>query len=420
MVLVSVFFVLSFTLVPRAFSEQYLGDKVVMKGAETTNVHPDENEKLETKKKEEPKEFIPTHIETPESVRALYMTSWVAGTPSIRTGILKLIDDTEINSIVIDIKDDTGRISFDVYDPELDAFGSEEIRISDLRELIASLHEKDIYVIGRVAVFQDPYFVSQRPDLAVRRASDGGVWEDRKGLTWIDAGAREVWDYALEIGKEAYRAGFDEINYDYVRFPSDGDMHDIAYPFSENTIVADPQNGKVTVMREFYKYIATELKAYQPYPDQPRPIVSADLFGMTTTNNDDLNIGQRLEDALPYFDYIAPMVYPSHYPTNFIGLVNPAAHPYEVIDYSMKGALFKIQKLKASASTSPGIADNIYPDKIRPWLQDFNLGATYTAELVREQIQATYDNGLDSWMIWDAANTYTKGALVPYWEEREE
>ncbi|MEK9201846.1 MAG: putative glycoside hydrolase, partial [Patescibacteria group bacterium] len=127
-------------------------------------------------------------------------------------------------------------------------------------------------------------------------------------------------------------------------------------------------------------------------------VISADLFGMTTTNTDDLNIGQVLERTLPYFDYIAPMVYPSHYPKTFLGFSNPAEKPYEVIKYSLDSAVTR-------ASTTP--------QKIRPWLQDFDLGAVYTKEMVRAQIQATYDAGLTSWMLWDAANTYTRGALLP-------
>ena len=210
----------------------------------------------------EPPEFIPNHVPVPDSVRSIYMTSWVAGTPSIREPIVDLILETEINSIVIDIKDDTGKISFDVYDPFLDEFGAEEIRIPDLREFIDRLHDNGIYVIGRISTFQDPYFVSQRPDLAVKRASDGGVWEDRKGLTWIDAGAKEAWDYLVAIGKESYRAGFDELNYDYIRFPTDGNMEDIYYPFSEETLTNN-YLGRTIVMKEFFEYLSTELRSVQ-------------------------------------------------------------------------------------------------------------------------------------------------------------
>ena len=333
---------------------------------------------------EEAPKFVVRHITTPHPLKAVYMTSWIAGTPKLREKIVKLIHETELNAIVIDIKDDTGRISFPVTDPYLQKIGSSDPRIKDLEEFLDELHSKNIYVIGRVAVFQDPYLVRARPDLAVRRKSDGGIWKDRKGLTWLDAGATEVWDYVVAIGKEAYSHGFDEINYDYIRFPSDGDIADIAYTVSAGQKKSD-------VIKEFSAYLSLMTK-----PEIP--VISADLFGMTTSSQSDMNIGQLLENALPYFDYIAPMVYPSHYPSGFNGYKNPATVPYEIVHYAMQSGVDRAEL----ASTSPL--------KLRPWLQDFDLGADYTAEMVRAQIKATYDVGLDSWMMWNASNVYTQGA----------
>lgn len=327
------------------------------------------------------------HVKTPKQVRAIYMTDWVAGTTDWKNELIDFIDRTEINAVVINIKDETGGISFAIDHPLINEIDSTENRIADLPALIEQLHAKNIYVIGRVAVFQDPKLVRVKPEIAVKRKSDGAVWKDRKGIAWIDAGAKEAWEYAAVIGKESYRAGFDEINYDYVRFPSDGNMDDIYFPRS---------NGRVKheVMREFFAYIGNEMKK-EKIPS------SVDIFGMTTTNYDDLNIGQLLEDALPHFDFVAPMVYPSHYPATFIGLANPAEHPYEIIQYTMASAVSRAKL----ASTSP--------DKLRPWLQDFDLGADYDATKVRAQIQATYDVGLDSWMMWDPNNRYTRGAYLP-------
>ncbi len=341
---------------------------------------------------ETPKEevFIATHIETPEEVKGIYMTSWVAGTASLRANIVKLIDETEINTLVIDIKDDTGRVSFEVVDPYLKKIGSEDNRIKDLREFIQTLHKKNIYVIGRVATFQDPYMVKTHPEIAVKRASDGGIWKDRKGITWVDAGAKENWDYLVAIGKESYNAGFDEVQFDYIRFPSDGNMNDIAYPFSQNKIKAE-------VIKEFFAYLHENL-----HPEGVK--LSADLFGMTTTNPDDLGIGQLLENSFPYFDYVSPMVYPSHYPTGFHGYKNVNSVPYEIVKISLDSAQKRLKVFNDTvASTSI---------EIRPWLQDNNYPVTYTAEMVRAQIKATYDVGLDSWMLWDAANTYTRAALL--------
>ncbi len=326
-----------------------------------------------------------THITTPSQVKAIYMTNWVAGDKSLRDPLIKIADDTEINSIVIDIKDYTGRIGFEVSDPLLKELGAYEKRIADIKDLIEELHKKNIYVIGRISVFQDRYLVGKRPELAVRRKSDGGVWKDFKGISWLDPGSKDVWDYVVALARESYGVGFDELNFDYIRFPSDGNMKDISYPWS-----GDKQ--KTEVIKEFFAYLRENLG------NIGAPL-SVDLFGMTTTSANDLNIGQNLENALKYFDYVSPMVYPSHYPPDFNGYKNPAAKPYEVVKFAMESAVERAR----NASTTPL--------KIRPWLQDFSLGAIYVAPMVRAQIQATYDTGLDSWMLWNASNRYTAGAL---------
>ncbi|MFC1757047.1 putative glycoside hydrolase, partial [Patescibacteria group bacterium] len=327
----------------------------------------------------------PTHVKTPESVKAIYMTSWVAGTTDWRNSMVKLIEETELNSLIIDVKDYTGRISFKVSDPTLKEIGSEEIRIPDIREFLNHLHTKNIYVIARISVFQDPYMVKERPDLAVKRG-DGLPWKDYKGISWIDPASHEMWDYIIRVARESERVGFDELNFDYIRFPSDGNMKDMEFDFWDET------TPKSDTMKEFYAYLSKGLK------DVGVPI-SADLFGMTTWNDDDLNIGQILEDAALYFDYIAPMVYPSHYPTGFQGFHNPAMHPYEIVKSAMERGSEKL--LTASSS----------PNQLRPWLQDFDMGATYTAEMVKKQMQAVYDAGLTSWMLWAPSNRYTHEAL---------
>jgi len=353
--------------------------------------------------------FVATHLPTPPSVKAIYMTSCVVGTPSFRESLAKLIGETELNSVVIDIKDFTGNLSFIPDSPELKGAVSKNCLAPDMRKFIKSLHDKEIYVIGRITVFQDSHLVKEKPELAVKRESDGGLWKDYKGLNFTDPGSREVWDYTVSIAKESYAAGFDELNFDYIRFPSDGNMRDISFPFSG-------KRPKPEVLREFFVYLNKELKPLGA-------VLSADLFGMTTTNTDDLNIGQVLEHALPYFDYIAPMVYPSHYPANFMGFAKPATKPYEVVKFSMDEAVKRtiatttvvamFGEQPISTTTKPFLYRKKVFDanKIRPWLQDFNLGATYTPEMVRAQIQATYDAGLDSWMLWNAANRYSAAAL---------
>lgn len=339
------------------------------------------------------KEYKAEHIKTPKNVKAIYMTSWIAGTPSLRERLVKIADETEINSIVIDIKDYTGKITFKVEDPYLLEVGAIENRIPDIREFIEYLHSKNIYIIGRISVFQDPHYVSKYPKFAVRRESDGEIWKDYKGISWLDAGSKEVWDYTIAIAKESYRIGFDELNFDYIRFPSDGDMNDIEYPFSEEKILADLLYGKAEVMKSFFIYLASGMK-------DTGAILSADMFGMVTTNPDDLNIGQVLEYAEPYFDYIAPMTYPSHYPAGFNSYPNPNKEVYGVVKYSMDSA---VKKMKNASSSL---------DKLRPWLQDFDYGGNYDIAEVRAQIQAVYDSGLTSWMLWDPSNIYTRDALL--------
>ncbi|MBI2482083.1 MAG: hypothetical protein HYV76_00740 [Candidatus Vogelbacteria bacterium] len=328
----------------------------------------------------------PRHLPTPDPLRAVYMTSWVAGTASIREPLINLIDQTEINAVVIDVKDYTGIISFTATNTAMSKYGSMSQRILDIEGLIKRLHEKNIYVIARISVFQDSHLSKTRPDLAVIRASDGEMWRDHKGVSWLDQGSHEVWDYTVMVGKMAEQVGFDELNFDYIRFPSDGNMQDIAYRFYNSNEQTKPE-----ALESFFKYLDEQLSLLT-IP------ISADLFGMTTTNNDDLGIGQVWERALPHFDYLAPMIYPSHYPPTFNGFANPAEHPYAMIKIAAQGA---IDKTVAASSTVA---------KIRPWLQDFSLGADYTAKMIEAQKQALYDLGINSWMMWDPSNKYTNSA----------
>lgn len=343
------------------------------------------------KSKEEEKKvvFTATHVQTPSPVKAIYMSSWVAGTPSFRNKLVDIIRTTEVNAVVIDIKDYTGKVSFLIDEDPFRKLESSENRIADIREFIAMLHREGVYVIGRLSVFQDPHLVKLWTEEAVKTKTDTSVvWKDHKGISWMDAGSTEVWDYVVKLARVSHDYGFDEINFDYIRFPSDGNMKDIYYPRSEGKVKSD-------VLRSFFEYLNTHLRKGED------PItISADIFGMTTTNTDDLNIGQLLEDALVNFDYVAPMVYPSHFPNNWYGMSKPAEEPYKVISLSMGKAVERAEAL------------GVDPLKLRPWLQDFNLGATYTAAMVQDQIQATYDVGLDSWMLWDPKNIYTRGALI--------
>lgn len=331
-------------------------------------------------------EIVVTHVKTPSSLKAVYMSSWAAGNQKFRDHLFDLIDNTEANAVVIDIKDYTGRISFMVQDPNLIKIGSAQDRIPDIKEFIAKLHEKNVYVIGRISSFQDSFLINVYPESAVKN-KEGQIWKDYKGVKWLDAGSKPVWEYLVAIGREAHSVGFDELNFDYIRYPSDGDMKDISYPWSGD-------KPRREVMKSFFAYLREQF-ATSSIP------LSVDLFGLTTSSSGDLGIGQNLNDALMYFDYVSPMVYPSHFAKGFIGFPKPAEKPYEVIKYSMDSAIVKASSTEVSR------------DKIRPWLQAFDLGAIYTPALVRAQIQATYDSGLNSWMLWNAGSVYDKEALLP-------
>lgn len=353
--------------------------------------------------------FVVTHVKTPDAVKAIYMTACVATMPSFREKLVHIADTTEVNSIIIDVKDFSGTIAFTPTDPLLKDNAGNGCRTKDLREFVAELHGKGIYAIARITVFQDPYYTKAHPELAVHKKSDGSVWKDKKGLSFVDVSAKLYWDYIVALGKESYAMGFDELNFDYVRFPSDGDMKDIESTWSKGMT-------KPEALEHFFSYLH---EALSPIGAK----LSADLFGMTATNNDDLNIGQVLERAMPYFDYVSPMVYPSHYPPHFNGWLNPNDHVYDVVHFSMSRAV-----VRAEATTTPVLhfggervgtsTPAIYTkeaydkNKLRPWLQDFSYGGVYGATEVRAQIQATYDSGLNSWFLWDPKNVYTKGALL--------
>lgn len=374
------------------------------------------------------------HIKTPDAVKAIYMTSCVVGTPSFRNELVRVIDETEINSVVIDVKDYTGTLSFIPKNEELlHLWENGKCGTSEMENFLKELHEKGVYTIARITVFQDPYYAPKHPDQAVQRASDGGVWADHKGLSFIDAGAKPAWDYTIEIAKEAYNIGFDELNFDYIRYPSDGNMKDAYYPYTKNTNKADK-------LEEFFKYLDERLTE-----EIPGVVTSADLFGMVTTNYDDLGIGQVLEKTLPYFDYIAPMVYPSHYPNGFNGWNNPNTVPGPLIKFVLDAAVRRTvadtttirtigagrvecaleevdeesigEEVVEEKPLPPECVETLYvkevydKNKIRAWLQDFSYGGTYDAAAVRAQIDATYEAGLNSWMLWDPGNTYTEAAL---------
>ncbi len=370
------------------------------------------------------------HVPLPSPVKAIYMTSCVAGTPAFRERLIALMDETEVNAVIIDIKDYSGTISFPPKSAAwLPAWQNARCGTADMRELVARLHEKGIFTIGRVTVFQDPFYAAVRPDLAVKRADGVTVWKDNKGLSFIDVAAKDYWDHIIELSVEVYNLGFDEINYDYVRYTSDGPMNDISFPHSAASSYG---SNKQANLEAFFKYLAEKTddeKLFAAYRHESTgratstPWISADLFGMTTTNYDDLSIGQVLERALPYFDFVAPMVYPSHYPQNYLGLGDPNDVPYKIVHHAMLSGVNRAKAPQTSidsfvhtriGTTTPAVYQKpVYSaSKLRTWIQDFDYGGDYDATDVRNQIQASYDAGVMDWMIWAPSNNYTRGALL--------
>ncbi|MBY0328536.1 putative glycoside hydrolase [Patescibacteria group bacterium] len=326
-----------------------------------------------------------THQDIPEFVKGIYVSGWVAGTTTSMNRIFTLLDTTTANTVIIDIKDATGRLSYQPRDPELQKIGVGTNRIRNLDELLTKLHEKNIYVIGRVAVFQDPYFATVHPDSAFKDTRSGALWNDNKGLAWLKTNDVATWDYTVRIARDAYAQGFDEINLDYVRFPSDGPLSYL----DKSSITS----SRTDIVRDFFIYMDQKIRQESAIP------LSADIFGLATSATGDLGIGQILEYIAPYVDYVAPMVYPSHFAGGTYGIADPAEQPYAVIYKSMSDAIKKMTVIQEN------------PQKLRPWLQDFDLGAVYTVDMVKAQIQAVQDVGLDSWMMWDPRTVYTKGAF---------
>jgi hypothetical protein len=353
---------------------------------------------------------------TPKIVKAVYVTGWSAGNKPYLNYLSDFLNLTEINSVVIDIKDSSGDVFYNSDVDEVKKYKLYNYSIKDIDALIKFFHDKNIYVIGRISVFEDPMFSKNRKDLAVydtketNNVSNPILWEDKNGLSWMDPSSKEVWDYNIALAKDAISHGFDEINFDYIRFPSDGDFSTMGFP------LWDKKQKKSEVIKSFFAYLRRQL---------PNEILSADLFGLTTISTGDLGVGQILEDALEYFDYVSPMIYPSHYATGFIGFKNPAEYPYQVAQYSIESAyyrrnIFLLQKtiefIKFNNSLSSDIEiDDTLVGKIRPWLQDFNLGAIYTEDMVKSEINAIEKFSKDDYvgfMLWNPRNYYTKEAIL--------
>ena len=332
-----------------------------------------------------------TSLETPEKVKGIYITGYTFSRKDRIKELSDMIERTELNALIIDIKDPNGYYMFTPENERLKKLPVSKVALDndEFRVVMDELQEKNIYTIARVLTFQDDRAARLLPEVALKNTS-GTNWANWKGIQWLDMTSEEAWEIPVLKAREAIALGFDEIQFDYIRFPSDGNIRTIQYK-------NPPEDGKkFKTLEKFYQYLSKELE------DTGVPI-SIDLFGLTyqvhANPEYDLGIGQRMIDAIPYFDYISPMVYPSHYPDGYLGYKNPAEFPYQVVNEAMVEG----NKILAS-STNPKA-------KSRPYLQDFHLGATYNNSMIRAQIKACDDNNTAGWILWDPRNTYTESAF---------
>ena len=326
----------------------------------------------------------------PEVVRGLYVNRWAA----LGDRMWQLIDvakRTEVNALVIDVKDDRGFLLYRSSVPLARAIGADTNRPMSpkrLRAILDTMRAHEIFPIARIVVAKDPLLAQAKSEWAVKRKSDGSPWLDKNGKPWLDPHHREIWAYAADIGDEAIALGFAEVQFDYVRFPDEPRLvREAAFPLAQGRV-------RARVIREQLGYLHARFKA-------KKVPMAIDVFGLTATDSTDMGIGQKWEEFVDQADVVLPMTYPSHYAPGTYGLANPNARPYIVLDRSLRDAKRR----------SAGIAN---AGQLVPWYQDFTLGPPrYGPEQVRAQIQAGYDNGVRGWMLWNPGSRYTIGALRP-------
>lgn len=365
------------------------------------------------------------HIQTPDNVKSIYYTAWALNYWPKRENLLDLLENTEINSVTIDIKTISGYINFEMPETHFwEIKPQTNHHIKDIKSEIELLHEKWIYVIGRMAIFKDNLLTKKRPDLAIKWSDKKNVWTDYSWNSYTDPSSKEIMDYHIALAKTAYELWFDEINFDYIRFPTDGYISDTYYPFSDEVNKQDDRYAKIKVIDTFWEYINKNVKEYNP-----KIILSADIFWLVTNTNL-YQIGQNLESFLLNFDYVGPMIYPSHYWAWFLGYTQPDNQPYEIFEYALTASNQRIDNLNAEINLAKLEDRNISIQwifdakksniieieeikytKIRPWLQWFSCGwcswaTPYNRTKFRKQIQAIEDNGMNSWFVWSAWSNY--------------
>lgn len=324
-------------------------------------------------------------------VRGIYVTGPMAGSANMEN-LIDLIDHTELNAVVIDVKNDEGNITYQMDLQAAQEMGACINYISDMEGLMAELKEHNIYTIARIVCFKDPYLAEHNPQLALKKA-DGSNLTDAYGLTWVNPYKEEVWEYLTDVALAAADMGFDEIQYDYVRFPIGNDAESADYGVD---IQSYPREQAIM---NFLDYAAERLH------EKGIP-VTADVFGTIIGSAVDVEqVGQDYVGLGSTVDVLCPMIYPSHYGNGVFGYDVPDAYPYETV----------YAALMASNNELAGIAEE---DRavVRPWLQAFTAiwvsgHITYGGDEIREQIQAVYDAGYEEWILWNASNRYTDEGL---------
>lgn len=317
--------------------------------------------------------------------KALYLSSFGANSTKLMGNAKQLICNTEINALVIDIKMDRGQVAFKTANPIANKIGAQDlILFKDLKKFVADLKKQGIYTIGRIVVFKDTPLITAYPQWGVKK-DDGTLFKDKEGLYWIDASRTDAHKYVLDIAAETAAAGFDEIQFDYVRFP---DRKGIKFSV-ENT-----QANRVKAISSFLEAARVRLISYNVF-------ISADIFGYVSWHNADIDIGQRVDALAPYVDYLSPMLYPSGFNAGIPGYPNPVKANYEIVKHSLDKAL-----LKSGNS----------PLNYRPWLQAFRDYAfdrrIYGEKEIRDQIRASEDFGSCGWILWNPRNVYTGAGLI--------
>lgn len=326
----------------------------------------------------------------PKVVRAAYLTYYGVGDKGIRDRVLELVARTELNAVVIDVKGDRGLIPYRTAVPlALEVGAQGPVIIKDFDGLMASLKARNVYTIARIVAFKENVLAQRRPGWAVIDTRTGKPWLDNEKLAWVDPFREEVWDYAIAVAKEAVAKGFDEVQFDYVRFPTDGRLSAAKY--------SQPNNAQ-TRLPTIAGFLAKARRELGP----TGVFLAADVFGYTAFNDNDTDIGQRVEELAQHLDYICPMVYPSGYHRGIPGVRNPVAQPYEIVKESVR---------LTRKRSAPGTV------RVRPWLQDFRDYAfdrrVFGVNEIRAQIRGARDGGAVGFMLWNPKNDYTGGALAP-------